>query len=667
MPSTLAIIPPAFAQRVRLDEEGTLTETLRAKTELRPLPLPEWLAGRSPYELVTIAALWALEPQRDTPSLAAAMLHEETIARLLASLTEAERMALVRVQERGGSIPAAVLERESGLLRPHAAYPNPRAFLLSLREPPSATERLFLLGVVQLLERGSERLYAIPPDLLPLLPLVAPYEAHIVPSLTTAPQEAVDADVALLEQRLLAVLVLARDGQLETVPAGGLTKASLVRLGRAWDVPGTLAGVTREEHWPYAQFVRCIAQAVGLLHAGIGSTLRATPAVLDWLRLPRTERLRALLDAWVESAWDELAALYHIRAQRPYSRDLPAARRALLELLEQLPTREWLELDAFIAEVKRVAPDYARPHGDYFRWGLQGPNRLPLGGFVNWERVEGAQIRAVLDHSLRWLGLIDSGIDNQRSASFRLNAYGAALLRGEPAPDEIPEEPLVVQPNFDVLVPAHASLYARFQLGRFAEQRGNDTADVYRLTRRSLLAAAERGVDVDEIAKFLEEQTGRPVPQNVSATFYEWAGRYGQLTLRRGFVLQAEDAALLEQARRDQRVRMPQAEQLSERAWLVREGDAAELAERLRKAGYGLAADQAEAGFSEHDLAVAVAAIEFYAGACDLLDLPCEASDALRRRVARMVRERALNRAYHTSATSLATLRAAIASDKPEG
>jgi hypothetical protein len=627
---------------------------------MRPLPLREWLAQRSPQDLSTIAELWALEPQPDADTLAAAMASEQSLSRLIAHLNETERVALGRVQERGGAIAAAVLERDSGLIRPHEAYANPRAFLLNLREPPSATERLYLLGLIQLLQSGRERLYAIPPDLLLLLPPVPPRDTRLAAQPTEPPGETVDADVPQLEQHVLGLLVLAREGQLETVPGGGLTKASLLRLARAWAIPGKLAGVTREEQWPYARFVRTVVQAAGLTRAGADTTLRATPAALEWLRLPQLERLRRLLTGWVESEWDELEAFYRIRAQRPYSRDLPAARRGLMALIGQLPGGEWLDIAAFVAEVKRVEPDYARPHGDYFRWGLQGPNRLPLGGFANWERVEGAQIRSVLDCSLRWLGMVDVGVRDRQPVSFRLTPHGAALLLGEPAPATPPEEPLVVQPNFDVLAPAHASLYAHFQLGRFAEQRGAEAAAVFRMTRRSILGAAERGVGVDEIVGFLEEQSGRAVPQNVSATLYEWAGRYGQLTLQRGYVLQAEDAALLEQVRRDQRVRMPRAERLSDTAWLVRDGDARELAERLRKAGYGLAADESGGGLSEHDLTVAVAAIEFYAGACALLELPCDASDALRRRMTRLLRERALNRAYQVSGAALDGLRASI-------
>lgn len=632
-----------------------LTGTVRAPTE-SAIPLRLWLVELGDRERDALARLWGLAPTLDVGALADAMLSGSALADLLGRLDDRTRAMLARVQERGGTIAAPILEREGGPIRQPGTSMSQRAYLLALRDPPSPTERLYLLGLIQLVGEGARRFYAIPPDLLPVLPPVPPREVRLALRLAAAPAEMQPGDVALLERRLLALLALAHDGQLETIPAGGLTKASLVLLARRWGIADELTGVTRENQWPYAHFLRRTAQAAGLVRQGQGA-LRVAHEALEWLRLPRVERLQRLLDGWAGSEWDELAALEGIRAQQPYTRDVPAARRALLALLAQGPNR-WVELDSFVDEVKRAEPDYARPDGDYFRWGLLDRAGRPLGGFVNWDAVEGAQIRAVLGCSLRWLGLADVGLSGGQPVSFRLTAYGQALLRDGPAPDEPPDEPLVVQPNFEVLAPPHASPYVHFQLGRVAEAGGGEGVATFRLTRRSVQAAAERGVDVAEILRFLEEQGGRPAPQNVAATLREWAGRYGQVELQRGYVLRASEPALLEQARRDGRVRMPAVEELSDTAWLVREGEARSLAERLRKAGYGLAADAAAEGpLSEHDLAVAVAALEFYAEACELLGAPCAASAALRRRVARLLRERELNRAYQASGAALEALR----------
>ena len=61
-------------------------------------------------------------------------------------------------------IAGAVLEREFGRVRDHADYPNQRAYLLALEQPPSPTERLYTLAL--LLRSQDGRGYAIPADLL---------------------------------------------------------------------------------------------------------------------------------------------------------------------------------------------------------------------------------------------------------------------------------------------------------------------------------------------------------------------------------------------------------------------------------------------------------------------------------------------------------------------
>lgn len=376
------------------------------------------------------------------------------------------------------------------------------------------------------------------------------------------------------------------------------------------------------------------------------------------------ERARQLLDGWVASEWDELISFLGIKIERSYSRDLPGAKRALLQLLGQAPPGQWIALDAIVAQIKRVAPDFARPDGRYDAWKLTSYTRQPLDGFEHWDAVEGQQISSIAGGSLRWLGLTDLGVRGEESVSFRVNPLGAALLGSGPASEDAPVEPLVVQPNFEVVTPAYASPYARFQLGRIAERAGDgdtqgEQAAIYKLTKRSVQAALEHQISLDEMLRFLREQSGPDMPQNVAATLREWAGLHGQVALRRGVLLEAEDATVLAQIKHDKRVRLPAVEQLTDTAWVVREGDAAALAERLRKAGYGLTGDgdRVDAPLREHDLTVLFAALEFYVYACAELRIEGEASVALRQRVARLLAEKQLNRAYQASNGALQRLK----------
>lgn len=625
--------------------------------------LHNWLEDRLPPERAVIARLWGLPAELHTAAraMATAILRPDRVRAVVAKLQPREREALQRLQAHGGTLPAPVVEREFGVVREAENYANPRAYLLALSAPPSPTERLYLLGLAQLQQHGASRSYMIPADLLALLPPVPGASARIAIAPAAAPPKEFAGNAHSFERYLLALLTLAHEGAIDLIPSGGMTKASLLRLVRMWDAKAALNGVSREEHLVYFQFLRQVGEGTNLLRAGSDAKLHPTREAIEWMRLPTFDRARRLLDGWAESRFDELASFAGMKFARAYGRDVTRAKRALLRLVAQVPAGEWIAFDEFIVAVKTVEPDYARPHGLYDTWGIQSFSRVPLDGYVHWERVEGEQIRGIVGGSLHWLGLTDVGMDGKTPTSFRLSAVGAALLQDTAPPTTPPTERLVVQANFEVLVPPYTSLYDQFQLARMAERITQNDVAVFKLTRRALQAAIERDAAFEDIERFLAEASGRPLPQNVAATLREWAKQHGRVGIRRVVLLETDDAALMQQLRHDKRLRFPEAEQLTDTAWLVREGDAPQLAERLRKAGYGLASDnhdmQPNVPLSEHDLTVMIAALEFYATASGMLEIEGEASVALRRRATKLLPEKALNRAFQTSRAAAQALR----------
>jgi hypothetical protein len=631
-----------------------VNSTIRQHDGQSATSVRRWLAGRSDSERATLARLWSLPENtaHSAEALAEALLRREALARVLAGLGPRERAALQQVQQHGGVIAAAVLERTFGGVRSHANYPNQRAYLLALEQPPSPTERLYTLALLLPLQEGGHRSYAIPLDLLALLPPAPEPDRELRLAPADAPEQVIEADLRIAERYLLALLSLGQDELLEVIPTGGLNKASLARIAKWHDPKDTFKGAWREDHWPFVSFLRRVAQGAGLLRVGADSKLRPTREALEWLQQQPTERARRLLEGWVGSSWDELVTFLGMKVQRNYSRDLPGTKRNIMRLLGQVPAGAWIAFDDFIAAVKAIEPDFARPDGRYDAWGLISYARQPLDGFEYWDQVEGQQLRAIVGSTLRWLGLTDLGMRGEDAISFRVSPLGAALLDNAAEPADLPAEPLVVQPNFEVVVPAFASPYARFQLGRFASRAaGADDTETYTLTKKSIQVALERGISLEDMLRFLREAGEREPPQNVAATLREWAGQHGQVSLRRGILLEAEDPALLEQIKHDKRIKLPHVEQLTAAAWLLREADSGALAERLRKAGYGLSGDGADVDspLKEHDLTVLFAALEFYTYASAKLGVEGDVSGALRQRVARLLPEKQLNRAYQAS------------------
>lgn len=625
-----------------------------------------------------MARLWGLSlpDAADATALAEALLTPTSINRLLTSLAPAEDAALKRVQAEGGTIAAALLEHEFGTVRlphTHPYYVHAHALVLALPEPRSAVERLFILGFLQHIQRGRMRVYTIPDDLRPLLPAVPVLDRTMHLAASPDPALVVEAQIWELEYHVLVILVLAQAGELSIVPDRGINKASMLRLAKRWGMgKEELRGITYEQHWHYVHFLRLVLQGAGLLRITADHELRPTAAVMAWLQAPRLERQQRLLEGWVKSDWDELKRFLGMELKGYIGdRDLTATHRAITTILAQVPPETWVAWETLLNEVQRVAPHFARPNGDYDNWRLVNYRGQSLDGFHHWHDVEGELLKATIGGSLRWLGLIDYGgkpSEQQEQynepVAFRLTAAGAALLQAAPAPAEPDYEPLVVQGTYEIIVPPHARPCDRFQVERVAKWTAGinfDEAAVYKLTKASVQVAFEQGIDVNKITRWLEMASGTELPPNVAYSLREWSGQHGQVTLRKAAVLQSDDPLLLEQIRRDRRVRLPQIEELDAQTWLLNEGDAAALATALRKAGYGLAGEVTPDGpaLKERDLTVLAAAFRFYILACAEFGIEHDASDAMSQRLQRLLNERQRATADRVAFEALDALRTA--------
>ena len=628
----------------------------------------QWFAERSTSERTTIMRLWSLT--QDTISsedtLGDAFLRPDIVNTLLASLKPQTYAALIRVQEYGGAIPRATLEREFGTVRSHDQYPNPRTYLLALSQPASATEQLWIVGLIQLLHIGTAPMYVIPTDLQPLLPTVPPRERTLQIKPAPEPATIQQGNLRTMENYALILLDAAHQGLLTHTSTGHLNKASLVNLSKRWDIPLDMQDVTHEEHWPYVSLLRAILEGAGLLRSNADGRMVPTRLALEWMQLPQLERARHLLTGWVESAWDELTVFEKIHFQRAYNRDLFQTKDIILSLLTHITPYQWINLQDFITETKRVEPDFARPDGDYDRWGITDRLRRPLDGFTYWEAVEGQQLRAIITHTLHWLGLIDLGLEKDTTRSFRINDLGNALLHDTPWTETTPTEPLIVQGNFEVLVPKYATLFVRFQIRRIAECIQQHETSTYKLTKKSIQQAVERGISIESIVAFLSEHSGREIPQHMLITLQEWGQQATRLSLRRTMLLEADDPLLLKQIKHDRRIQLPEIEVLTDTIWALHEGAGSTLAEQLSKAGYGLIGDIATSNIPlrSNDVTILFAALEFYATACTMLATESDASNALRRRVAKLLSDKQLNQAYRMSTVAIQQLEKQLSNEE---
>jgi hypothetical protein len=225
------------------------------------------------------------------------------------------------------------------------------------------------------------------------------------------------------------------------------------------------------------------------------------------------------------------------------------ARQAVVRHLTACSPETWYGIDEFIAEIKRIDPDFQRPGGDYTAWYIRrtGSDEF-LSGFETWDTVEGALIRYIMTSPMSWLGLIDCGAASadELPSTFCVTHPGAVFLDlAEPA-SELAPELLALQPDFAILVPA-GRRYERFQLARVASWVKTGDVYVYRLTPHSLAHAREQGITATRVLEFLERVTSAPVPRFFEAALTRWEARGGEAQLEQAVLLRIASQELMDQ------------------------------------------------------------------------------------------------------------------------
>lgn len=281
-----------------------------------------------------------------------------------------------------------------------------------------------------------------------------------------------------------------------------------------------LAEICAEEAEPSLSACLWVAEGVGWLRRA-DNTLRAGE-LEDLIRLDRVARHRVVFD-WLMGQGEEAAA------------------RALFSaLLDEMKSGAWYDLDHFLAFAVRFSaeqdPPVLRQSGagwEYVAPGAAGPNEHRLG--------------RSLQESLFWLGVVERGLGADGDA-FRVTELGEALLCNLVTPRLLAQFParkgeFVVQPNFDIVVPAQdMDPLLTVPLDQFAVRMSTGQATVYNVTKDSFTQAVQEGHDANAFVNFLlEHNRGGGLPANVMMTLEDWRGAMKRVRLRTIHVLEADD------------------------------------------------------------------------------------------------------------------------------
>ncbi len=385
-----------------------------------------------------------------------------------------------------------------------------------------------------LLKGGQSGPIKLAPYLQPKLDAPTPYVA-----LSRFPYE--------MAWDLLTVLSEASQVELQlTLQDTRITKRLAKKINESFLQPEDLKiGATSE----YVDATVHMAQAMSLLAERTGEqpALTLTPRAEEWAKLSFDAQRRRLFGLWLEDRkWSEPATYGTIYW---WNSDLTGARKRLVQQMLELPTEKWISMEGFLKQVQLTDPFIIWGQDELVRrYGLRA-----LQGFRSqWHEIEGRIISDMIRTMLHWLGVVDLGRDKQkRLLSFRLTESARSLLAPEsamsdPSPSQDAQSAILVQPNFEVLV-LQPDSRVLWTLMRVADLVRHDRVSAYTINKESVLRAVEAGMSPDEIVRFLHQNTGKRLPQNVSQSISDWARLIKHAHVRRLTIIEVDDPAVLDE------------------------------------------------------------------------------------------------------------------------
>lgn len=300
-----------------------------------------------------------------------------------------------------------------------------------------------------------------------------------------------------------------------------------------------------------------LAKEMGMLRGNEANGFRPSRTAVSWLQQSREQQLRALVDAWSSSNWNDLCHTPDLRCEGDNWHNDPLLARAAL--LDALPRSDaWTRVADLVAQIKENNPDFQRPDGKYDTWYVRDLTRDEyVTGFDNWDRVEGRLLPFLLRGPLSWLGMVNTGMNEDGDLCFQLAPRARAWLADERAPENEVRVPLVVQPDGMIIAPHNVGRYQRFQAARIGEAlpvKGGRPFQ-YRITPASLARAGEEGISPDRIVQFLAQAADQPTPPSVKRAITRWGERGVEGRLETAVILRVRDAAILDTLRQNPKTR----------------------------------------------------------------------------------------------------------------
>lgn len=309
-----------------------------------------------------------------------------------------------------------------------------------------------------------------------------------------------------------------------------------------------------EERITFAVELLTSRKLASIAQAGDRYQLRPTASGRRWLALDERERLKEVLKPWRESAqrmpmgWysdGRETDFFGVRAGFDLTRFAGLDGRAALEqAFLSIPPGVMVSLREFVRHQSEVNNPFlvegVPQRGRQYGWGHMPSRREEWEAL--WAKVLfGFVMLRLVPFGGGRLGVV--GDPAQERHAFALTDAGRYLLGG--ADDfelaAAPEGEVVVQPDFEIVFLA-AAPRVEAELGRFAERTGAGVGALFRITRASVLRAAEQGLTADAVVGTLERVSRSGVPANVARQVRDWIGATRRVSVHPAVLVECPDA-----------------------------------------------------------------------------------------------------------------------------
>lgn len=308
----------------------------------------------------------------------------------------------------------------------------------------------------------------------------------------------------------------------------GVRRATGERLGsaRLWQ------GISGTPPSGYLAFLGYLAAGLGLV-ADHNTMVPIDERLSPWTRLSFDEQTHRMINLWRNAAeWFEGSSLESFQA---WGADWPALRRSLLSALTELEGDRWYTVDSV---VKRFAVSHPTALGAHVTVAAVNEQFEQTAK----SRQQGVVRRAAeitLTTAGAWLGLVELAGFPKEARLIRITRLGSLIANGsKPDEERTAREgaPISVQPNFEILLlsPSPRRIWA---LSAFADLVHLDRVSIYRLSEQSVVRSLDAGVSVRNVVRFLEQQGGGPLPQNIAYALSDWERRHRMVGIRESVLL----------------------------------------------------------------------------------------------------------------------------------